>query len=150
MLNYLTVQDVIWINTQVSGAVQTFDYEALEDSVYCQYGYGTQVDLESQAARLMASIVSRAPFEKGNEATAFVATVTFLTANHRQFNMETSKATAWFHSAIADPSAGAMAQAFGSEAEHHEHAGIQSIASEILKRFSATVESLGSKDTAAA
>ena len=39
-LHYLTIQDILWINLQVTKKVQHFNYARLEEGTFYQYGYG--------------------------------------------------------------------------------------------------------------
>lgn len=82
-LLYLTVQDLLWINLQVTGTVNKFDYARLEDGAFYQYGYGKSKDLLAQAARFYPGLKHKAAFTAGNEATAFVAFAAFLLLNGR-------------------------------------------------------------------
>ena len=80
-LTYLTVQDVLWLNTQITGAPQDFDYARLEDGVFFQYGYGNSLDVPTQAERLLVGLAKKQPFAAGNRATALASTLVFLTLN---------------------------------------------------------------------
>jgi prophage maintenance system killer protein len=80
-MRYLTVQDVIWINTAVTGSPQRYHFDRLENAVYSQYSYGNSRDVLSQAARMFRHLLLDKPFEKGNDLTALVATMTFLHLN---------------------------------------------------------------------
>ena len=66
-LLYLTVQDLLWINLQVTGTVNKFDYARLEDGAFYQYGYGKSKDLLAQAARFYPGLKHKAAFTAGNE-----------------------------------------------------------------------------------
>ena len=80
-LNTLTVQDFLWLNRELTGEEHDFDYAALEEAVYYQFGYGESTDLPGQAARLLIGFVRQAPFKEGNEACALVGVVAFLKMN---------------------------------------------------------------------
>jgi len=80
-LHYLTVQDVLWMNLQVTRKVQHFRYARLEEAVYYQYAYGENRGLVAQAARLAGGFLRMHPFEAGNVATAFLAVAVFLRIN---------------------------------------------------------------------
>ena len=92
MLNYLSVHDFVWINSTITGKTVPFDYEALEASMAAQYGYGKSNDAFSQAANLLETMRTKRPFESGNVRTAFIATVTFLTANKYTLQVDDKKA----------------------------------------------------------
>lgn len=80
-MRYLTVHDVIWINTAVTGSPQRYDFDRLENAVYNQYAYGQSRDVLAQGARLLARLLRDRPFEQGSELTALVATMVFLRLN---------------------------------------------------------------------
>lgn len=80
-MRYLTVQDVIWINTAVTGCPQHYDFDRLENAVYSQYSYGDSRDALKQAARMFRHLLQEKPFGEGNELTALVATLAFLRLN---------------------------------------------------------------------
>lgn len=94
-LNYLTVQDVLWINLQVTDGVLPFRYADLEEAAYYQYGYGESVDLLGQAARLLGGFRRRRPFAEGNEATAFIAFAGFLAINGRRVTLAPGEIGDW-------------------------------------------------------
>ena len=94
-LNYLTVQDMLWINHRVTGKVNAFRYDALEEATFLQYGYGKSLDLEKQAARFLTELPKRRPFDEGNEATAFVGFVSFLRANGKNLQISDRDAREW-------------------------------------------------------
>ena len=52
-LQYLTVQDILWINLQVTKKVQHFNYARLEEATFYQYAYGDSNTLLPQAARFV-------------------------------------------------------------------------------------------------
>ena len=93
-LHYLTVQDVLWINLQVTGKPQEFRYADLEEATFYQYAYGESNSLVPQAARFLSGFLKKKPFATGNEATAFAAGLAFLKANGYQFRGE--DAGSWF------------------------------------------------------
>ena len=81
MLHYLSVHDIVWINSTILGETVPFDYEKLEAAMAAQYSYGDSRDVAGQAAGFLASFVGKPPFERGSLRTAFVAVTTFLNAN---------------------------------------------------------------------
>jgi prophage maintenance system killer protein len=93
-LQYLTVQDVLWINLQATGKPQEFDYNKLEEATFYQYAYGESKDLVAQAARFLTGFLKKQPLVAGNEATGLVACLAFLKANH--IVLEIADAAAWF------------------------------------------------------
>lgn len=94
-INYLTVQDVLWINLQITQAVRPFRYAELEEATYYQFGYGRSTHLLEQAAKFLNGFSRKAPFGVGDAATAFIGFVGFLSINGRQFNLTDSEAPAW-------------------------------------------------------
>lgn len=81
MIHYLTVQDILWINHEVCKRECEFKYAQLEEATFCQYGYGQSQDVLAQAASLLQGFIRMRPFEAGNRATAFIATLVFLAIN---------------------------------------------------------------------
>ena len=81
MLHYLAVHDLVWINNTVTGETLPFDYENLEACMAAQYGFGVSLDAAGQAANFLSTTLRLRPFAWGNVRTAFIATLTFLTAN---------------------------------------------------------------------
>src|SRR5436309_1228008 len=87
-LKYLTIQDILWINLQLTKKVQHFNYARLEEATFYQYGYGASRDLPRQAGRFLAGFLKLHPLDAGNEATAFLGCVAFLLLNGRRINIE--------------------------------------------------------------
>ncbi|MDX2065493.1 MAG: hypothetical protein SFX74_07110 [Fimbriimonadaceae bacterium] len=80
-MHYLTVQDMLWLNLQVTQSVQRYRYADLEEATFYQYQYGQSTDVPNQAARFLGGFLAKAPFAEGNEATAVVAFHGFLALN---------------------------------------------------------------------
>lgn len=100
-LRYLTVQDVIWINSEITGSVQPFRYDALEECTSYQYSYRQSRDLIRQAARFLMGFLKYAPFEEGNAETAFVAVLTFLEINGYHAHCPAVEAKNWLEQVIS-------------------------------------------------
>lgn len=81
MMRYLTVHDVIWMNTAVTGSPQRYDFNRLENAVYHQYSYGDSHDVLAQAGRMFHRLLKDQPFEQGNDLTALVAAAVLLRFN---------------------------------------------------------------------
>src|SRR5437588_8304574 len=81
MMHYLSVHDLVWINSTVTGKTLPYDYQTLEAAMAAQYSYGDSRDTVAQAASLLGSFLTGPPFQYGNLRTAFIATAAFLTAN---------------------------------------------------------------------
>ena len=58
-LNYLTVQDMLFLNLQITKSVQPFDYARLEEAVFYQYAPGQSTDLVAQGARFLVGFSKR-------------------------------------------------------------------------------------------
>ncbi len=80
-IRYLTVQDMLWINLEVTEEINRFDYGRLEEATSYQYGYGTSIDVPKQALRLYRGFLKLRPFARGNEATGWTALMCFLAIN---------------------------------------------------------------------
>jgi len=80
-IHYLTVQDLLWINHRVTGKVNEFRYDLLEEATFYQYAYGQSTDLAAQAQRFFEGFPKKSPFSEGNEQTAVVGALAFLRAN---------------------------------------------------------------------
>ena len=81
MMHYLSVHDLVWINSSIIGKSLDFDYDTLEAAMAAQYSYGDSTKVTEQAAGLLGSLLMKPPFEYGNRRTAFIALSTFLNAN---------------------------------------------------------------------
>jgi len=81
MMQYLSVHDLVWINTTLVGKPLPFDYQRLEEAMAAQYSYGKSTNVPLQAANLLDILVSKRPFAYGNRRTGFCAVTAFLNAN---------------------------------------------------------------------
>ncbi|MBX3112567.1 MAG: hypothetical protein KF857_11210 [Fimbriimonadaceae bacterium] len=86
-MHYLTVPDLVWLNLQLTGTPQKYNYATLEEGVFYQYAYGTSTDVFGQAARLLGGFAKLAPFASGNRATALAATAGFLAVNGQELDI---------------------------------------------------------------
>lgn len=150
-LRYLTVQDVLWINLQVTKKVNHFNYARLEEATFYQYAYGDSNTLIPQSARFLAGFLRMHPIETGNEATAFVALLAFLRINGLSIDLSDEDATEWFSRASA--SSGVAREAISSIVhETHDHHGelpdVPQMMGEVLADYPLTVSSLAEKSTA--
>lgn len=87
-MHYLTVPDLVWLNLQLTGSPQKYNYATLEEGVFYQYAYGSSTDVFGQAARLLSGFAKLAPFAKGNKATALAATAGFLAINGQELHID--------------------------------------------------------------
>ena len=99
----LTVPDVLWINLQVTGAPQKFNYATLEEATFYQYKNGANFDFAGQAARFLTGFYHLAPFADGNEATAFIGCVAFLEMNGHTLDLTDKDAAAWVKNVWQEP-----------------------------------------------
>lgn len=98
-IHYLTVQDILWINHEVTGEVLNYKHLQLEEATFGQYGYGGSTNVIDQAATFLGAFGRLRPFEHGNRATAFVAVLSFLKLNGHQLVLEPARAGDWFEKA---------------------------------------------------
>lgn len=150
-LHYLTVQDVLWINLQVTKRVNRFNYARLEEATYYQYAYGESRSLVPQAARYLGGFLKMAPFDSGNEATAFVGCLAFLVVNGMELCLEDAKGAAWFEDVrSARVKALDAINAIARPVEHAHHdvqPPIRARIVEVLNSFPETISALASVTT---
>jgi prophage maintenance system killer protein len=91
-MEYLSVYDIVWINTTLAGRALEFNYVTLEEAMAAQYSYGVSTNVPLQAANLLQVLVSKRPFSFGNVRTGFVAVTAFLTANGYALKVDDSAA----------------------------------------------------------
>lgn len=152
-LHYLTVQDVLWINLQVTKKSLPFAFSKLEEATFYQYNYGEHQDPLGQAARFLTGFSTKRPFQTGNAATAFVGCLAFLEMNGWHVNLDDDKAPAWLGKIEAhDKSAVDLLKEAASvgDGDHHARPDVRSIVLGILERFPRTVDGLAGKERAAA
>lgn len=94
-IQYLTVQDILWINLQVTKRSNPFPYAKLEEATFLQYAYGQSRDVLGQAARFMKGFIAMAPFGDGDRETAFLAGAAFLELNGYELAIPPAEAAAW-------------------------------------------------------
>ncbi|CUU03017.1 hypothetical protein GBSOP10_102424 [Armatimonadetes bacterium GBS] len=92
---YLTLQDLIWINTEVTKRPQPYSYERLEEATYYQYSYRQSRDVVLQAARFLWGYLKYRPFAQGNYATALIATLALLQINGYEAHLPVEQANEW-------------------------------------------------------
>ncbi len=144
-LRYLTVQDILYINTQVAKTPQRFRALKLEEASFGQYGYGKSVDVERQAAGLLAGILRLRPFESANEATALVSCAAFLLLNGRRLDVDDAKAANWVLGVSNDAKAAGdkFAKAAQPAEETASHGfGIEEAIREALAAFPGSIREL--------
>lgn len=139
-IQYLTVQDHLWINLQVTGRPQPFKYADLEEAVYFQYAYQASNDVIAQTARYGSRFASKLPFATGNEATAFVGLVCFLRLNG--FHIELSDARgADFMASLASGGEDAVRKAVRHDHHAHEET-VEDVAKSVIESYPKTIAKL--------
>ncbi|HEY0868745.1 MAG TPA: hypothetical protein VGE01_15285 [Fimbriimonas sp.] len=153
-LEYLTVQDVLWINFQVTKSVHRFNYARLEEATYYQYAYGESNSLIPQAGRLLSGFLKLSPMEAGNEPTAFVAVLAFLVLNGRRLDLSDDQALDWFSGiregrTKATEAISAVAKEAGHD-HHHVRADVRKATVSILNGYPKTIAALANANSLAA
>lgn len=139
-MHYLTVQDMIWINHRLTGRVNAFRYDALEEATYFQYGYGPSTDLAAQASRFLQGFAKKAPFDSGNEQTGFVGFVAFLRANGKDLKVTPSEARRLMEAPPADWIASAPIR---DGAPVHGEPDMRGIIEGVVSEYAETVSAVG-------
>jgi hypothetical protein len=129
-IRYLTVQDVLWINLWATRTVNRYQYADLEEAVFYQYAYGDKDQVPAQADRLYKGFLAKAPFDKGNEATAFITFAAFLRLNGYRLGIDDGGAPSETE--------------FRVEADGRHHESVRSAVREIVADYPLTLERLGS------
>lgn len=78
---YLTVHNLVWLNSTVCGPNVPHDYERLEEAMAAQYRYGDSRNLLGQAAAFAEKMLAGVPFREGNLRTGLLAVSVFLRGN---------------------------------------------------------------------
>jgi hypothetical protein len=138
-LHYLTVQDILWINLELTKKVNSFDFAKLEEATYYQYGYGQSTSLIPQAARFLKGFVKLNPLAAGSEQTAFVGCIAFLKVNGVQVKLLDPAAGEWLKGALSGSAEDAI-RSIAVEAVSHDHseADIRTAVREVLSGFPQT------------
>ncbi len=119
-MQYLTVQDMLWINLHLTKETNPFSFDMLEEATFCQYGYGGSQDVLGQAAKFLKGFIAKAPFAgKSDDTTAFIGAVAFLAMNGYDLDVPVGESKSWIErvksgqvdvslaiSQLAKPSAG--------------------------------------------
>jgi len=144
-VEYLTVQDHLWINLQVTGKKSRFKFAQLEEAVYYQYAYGRSTNVLAQAARYASGFAKKAPFETGNLQTGFVGLLTFLNLNGYQVKLADKDAAEFIESLLNSPLT--AEQEISRIAKWHDdddhHVSIKEAATAVMDRYSRTIKKLG-------
>ena len=95
-LNYLTVQDMLWVNLQLTKSTNGFDYALLEEATFYQYGYGQSSDLIGQAAKFLVGFAKKKPFGgKADAETALIGCLAFLAINGHHVALPAEEVSSW-------------------------------------------------------
>lgn len=145
-LQYLTVQDVLWINLQITKKVQHYNYARLEEATFYQYAYGESNSLIPQAGRFLYGFPKLHPFDAGNEATGFVAVMAFLKLNGIELSLDDASGVEWHRSnrsrqSVATAALEAIAKTHSDDG-HHGHPNVRSAIRSVLDEFPNTVRAL--------
>ncbi len=139
-LSYLTVQDILCINLQVTKKTNCFNYATLEEATYYQYAYGDSDELAAQASRFLKGFLKLAPLSEGNEATAFVGFVAFLKLNGHDLDVVDDRAAEWFR-------AGSFASPIKQLEHGHSHSdAVRDVVTQVLQAYPQTVSTLAGRD----
>ncbi len=91
-MQYLSVHDIVWINSTLMGSSLKFDYVTLEEAMAAQYSYGESKNIPVQAANLLHMLVNKRPFQRGNMRTGFIAVAAFLNGNGYALKVDDAEA----------------------------------------------------------
>jgi prophage maintenance system killer protein len=145
MVHYLTVQDVLWINQEVTKESLAFKYAQLEEGTNYQYGYGKSENVLLQAGQFIQGFIRLRPFASGNRATAFISALAFLRINGYEIELDPADAREWVM-AVADRKVSgkdAIAKiAKRSDKPVEMNPPIRTIVKELLETYSETIENL--------
>jgi len=144
MIHYLTVQDVLWINQEVTKEVNDFKYAQLEEATYAQYAYGKSKDVLTQAGQFLERFMRLQPFASGNRATAFVATLTFLLMNDHDVVLDPEHAAPWALDVAEHRVSGrdAVAQVASPRAPTHIKPVVRTIVHDVIEKYAETIAAL--------
>lgn len=121
-LNYLTVQDLLWVNLQLTKTSNAFDYALLEEATFYQYGYGQSKDLIGQAAKFLTGFAKKQPFGgRADAETALIGCVAFLALNGHHVALPASEAKSWLLRVTGGQidAAEALSQLAHASEDHH-------------------------------
>lgn len=139
-LHYLTVQDVLWINLQVTKKVNHFNMVKLEEATFYQYALGASKDVVAQASRFLPGFLKLKPFDLGNAATAFIAFAAFVEINGKVLDLSDEAADSWAKAPTADS---VRAKIVDGHDEHHDEVpDIRRKILELIQRYACTLQAL--------
>ncbi|MCB8931931.1 MAG: hypothetical protein M9921_02245 [Fimbriimonadaceae bacterium] len=140
---YLTVQDILWTNLQATKAVQGFRYAPLEEVASYQYAYGSSNAPIDRADRFLMGFFKLRPFDRGNEATGFLACFAFLMLNGIQPTLPDAEGANWLEKIGTEAVQAHKALEMVVEpAEGHAPETVEAAVRTLLDRYPATLASL--------
>jgi len=138
-MQYLTVQDVLWIHLQIAKKTVKFNYAKLEEAVSYQYAYGKSKDVVSQAARFFTGFPKMSPFDSDNQAAAFVAGISFLALNGLHVEVGDKEIGEWFNR-VSMKAEAKLAIETGTKKDEHAHAATaREVATQVLNAYEKTI-----------
>lgn len=136
---YLTVQDHLWINLQVTKSAPKWDYAKLEEACNFQYAYGTVTDLYDRAARYATGFAKNLPFAAGNEATAAVGLLTFLGVNGLELKESPANLSEWFLGLVRAADVSGQLREETQKSAEHGHPTVEEVAKKVLSVYGAAL-----------
>lgn len=147
-MNYLTLQDMLWLNLQLTKSEQEFDFALLEEATFLQYAYYNSKDVAAQAAKFLTGFKEKAPFSDGNEACAFIGALAFVEANGKSLSIPVDKGSEWLEGVWADPGIAKNAiKVKLTESSHHEKHGVPNmheICEGLIEKYAETLDDISS------
>jgi death-on-curing protein len=144
MIHYLTVQDILWINHEVTKKIDQFKYLQLEEATNLQYGYVKSENVLQQAGTFIEGFMKLRPFTEGNRKTAFVSTLAFLKINGYDIVLDPDDAVSWAV-AVADGKkrgVDAICEIIGERTPPSLAPTVRTEVRHILEKYSAAIEQL--------
>ena len=141
-LNYLTVQDILWINFQVAKKVEKFNYAKLEEATFYQYAYGDSKDVPSQAARFLRGFLKLGPIDALNEATGIVGLIAFLEINGYEFELADASGTTFVFAAKSGADDITSRIKRSGHGQHAHKPDVRATIESVLRRYPKTIEGL--------
>lgn len=147
-LNYLTVQDILWINLQVTEKVQPYNFAKLEEATYYQYSYGASSGVVPQAARFLLGFPRMRPFDAGNDATTFVACLGFLRVNGYAASLSDGEAPDWYGAVRTKKreAKAALEAVVKSSEGHTDDPDVRKVIKDLLAEYPGTLASFAKPD----
>lgn len=139
---YLTVQDHLWINLQVTKSAPKWDYAKLEEACNFQYSYGTVTDLYDRAARYATGFAKNLPFAAGNEATAAVGLLTFLGVNGLELKESPTNLSEWFSGLVGAGDVAGRLRGETQKSDTHSLPSVEEVAKRVLSVHGAALRQL--------